>query len=555
MYINKYYKAINDKKIVVNSLVLQEVERLIELQSTENITFDTTLSDTKIEIIERDFEYSNGSGEKFKLTLFQKMFIEAIYSYQYTFEVEVLRDEEFVKEQKTEDLFQEIYLEMARKMGKTELLAVLNLLELMDKRNKNQTLINASLTLEQSNILFTAMRLIAQNSKYGEHFKFYKNSPKRAVFVPKNNTLTMMVSEEDKLQGQKVKNATVDEIHTLREDISPVIKLGMKAQTNPKAIYITTAGVVRDGMYDEFEKNIKRQFKNKELFSRMLKFVYKLEDVSEISNSDNWQKAMPNLGVTYSKEDVLEDVKKAKTSPKLKVQLLTTMFGIKQSANMSYFDMSHATKKEIPAEMLRDKRVIVGVDLAKVNDFACVSIVNYSDEKYYTHIIGMKADNNEQKLATYQKERYDLMIEQGDLTLSSQPVIDQKELVKLTCEYLRENELMPVMVAYDPWFAKTFIEEFGNEFPVDFIEVRQGGQTMAEPFKKIYNDLEVGNVYFESELLSDSIKNVVSRPDANGNLIPNKKNAGNKIDAFAAFFNAYIVMQREGFNDYDWVWN
>jgi phage terminase large subunit-like protein len=555
MYINKYYKAIKDKKIVVNNLVLQEIERLIELQSTENITFDTTLSDTKIEIIERDFEFSNGSGKKFKLTLFQKMFIEAIYSYQYTFEVEVLRDEEFVKEFKTEDLFQEIYLEMARKMGKTELLAVLNILELMDKRNKNQTLINASLTLEQSNILFTAMRLIAQNSIYGEHFKFYKNSPKRAVFVPKNNTLTMMVSEEDKLQGQKVKNATVDEIHTIRDDISPVIKLGMKAQENPKAIYITTAGTTRDGMYDEFEKNIKRQFKNKELFSRMLKFVYKLEDVSEISNSDNWQKAMPNLGVTYSKEDVLEDVKKAKTSPKLKVQLLTTMFGIKQSANMSYFDMSHATKKEIPAEMLRDKRVIVGVDLAKVNDFACVSIVNYSDEKYYTHIIGMKADNNEQKLATYQKERYDLMIEQGDLTLSSQPVIDQKELVKLTCEYLRENELMPVMVAYDPWFAKTFIEEFGNEFPVDFIEVRQGGQTMAEPFKKIYNDLEVGNVYFESELLSDSIKNVVSRPDANGNLIPNKKNAGNKIDAFAAFFNAYIVMQREGFNDYDWVWN
>ena len=555
MYIKKYHDAIKKGKIKVNKYVNQEIERLIELQSAPNIAYDTTLSDKKIEIIERDFEYSNGNGQKFQLTLFQKMFIEAIYSYKYTFETEVLRDDDFVKEMKTEDLFQEIYLEMARKMGKTELIAVLNALELMDKDNKNQTMFNMSLTLEQSNLLFNALKIIINNSVYAEHFKFYANSPKKVVFKPKNNTLTLITSDEDKLQGHKIKNATVDEIHTIPKDISPVLKFGTKSQINPKLIYITTAGVVRDGMYDIIEKKINRQMKNKDLYSRMLKLVYKLDDIKEVNDSDNWQKAMPNLGVTYTKEDIKEDVKNAKIDPELKVQLLTTMFGIKQSSNMSYFDLAHAEKKEIKREMLYDTRVIIGVDLAKVNDFACVAIMNYDQGNYYVHLIGMKADNDEQKLATYQKNRYEKMIETGDLILSSQSVIDQKELVTILTEYLNDNKLEPVLCAYDPWYANTFLEEFQKNFYCDCIEVRQGGKTMADPFRQIYNDFEVGNIYFESELLADSIKNVVSRPDANGNLIPNKKNAGNKIDAFAAMFNAYIVMNREGFKDYDWIFN
>lgn len=538
----EYHQAIISNQVVVPKGVKKEVSRVIELLETGYIYYVSEKVDIYLNYIQNELYYSDFSGEHFVLTLWQRYFIACVYGVKFKTEVTKLNKQTGLKEKIEEEqmFFRKFFLQMGKKSGKTELIAVLSIIELMREENKFQSYYLMAENEKQAKILWKAMAMIIEQSPHKKFFKVNKK-PATIEHTETHNIIEIAISDGLKLQGTKMKTAIVDEVHVLKENIEPTIDNSTKSVKDSKAIYITTAGLVRDGMYDDFADALKRWRKNPH--SRTLQMIYKLDEISELSDRNKWQKALPNIGVTYPEESMLDQVEEARYNPVSKRELLAYFFGLPQSANMSFFEAEHVKLQDLDRNVFVENYCVIGVDLATADDFASASIVTYDKYKFHVHTITIKPAQKSKVMATYKENEYNKFVEREELIVSPSAEIDIMDLAKEVEKFILENDLIIHGLAYDRYYAQEFVSYFKNKYAPRLHPVIQGHRTMAEPLRVLTRDLVKERIVFDNSLLRNAFLSVVTRADANGNLIPSKKNSGgNKIDPFAGFFNAYIFI-------------
>lgn len=551
-YIEQYYNAINTKKIIANKDVTAEVSRVYYLFKTNYIEYNEELPNKYIDYIQGHLKYSNYSGENFNLTLFQKFIIACAYGVYRDFEVTKIDPETGLKVKKIEKqlFFKKFIIQMGKKSGKTELIAALGFIELRRRENKHQSYYLMSENQEQARVLFDALVNIINQSPVKKRFKINKK-PAMILDLDTGNALRIVVGDGVKLQGTKIKTAIVDEFHAIKKSVEPSISLSTKSVSDSKEFYISTAGLISNGMYDELLAKVKRwkeegeeaKKENEPPSNRNLSLIYKLDNPAELSDRKAWEKALPNIGITYSQEDLLDEVKEAQYDAATKRELLAYIFGLPQSASIAFFDKHHAQRRELDPKIMTDHYCVIGADLALSEDFASASIVVYKHGKYHVHVITVKPRKTSKTLAAYKVEQYDKFVMREELYLSESDEIDTMELAKYVHQYIEENELIVTAIAYDRIYSTDFLRYLKERHHTETYAIAQGAMTMAAPFKELAKELAKGNVIHDNSLFEDSILSVVTRSDANGNLIPSKKNSGgNKIDPFAGFFNAYIAI-------------
>lgn len=548
MYINLYKEKIDNEEIIVSERVAYEVNRLMELQEQDNIIVDPDEIHRFIKFAETHFTWSDGTP--MKLALFQKVFLESIYSYKIKFQKTYQRsDGTFYTKEVIEDHFREVYLEMGRKMGKTELIALINIFEMLKCKTKDATFFCASENTEQAKLLINAFNsIISSSSKHKNKFKLKISYPGKVLYKPKNILLQLMPNKYSRYQGIKSECITIDEIHLMKEDPTDDAKNSQKSKINPKIFYITTAGILRNGLYDEMAQKHKDDMKEKNLFSRTLVFKYTLDNINEMNDSNAWAKALPNLGITYSKEEVEADIIEAQRNPKKKIKLITTIFGIPMNSGIAYFKLEHAETKEIPKEIFApDNYIMVGADLSNSRDISAIPLMNYRDGIYYTKLLAFIPQNSWEHLTQDKRDDYRKLVDEGWLIETPSKYIEYDELADYVISIIDEMELYPRGVAFDRWKSTDFMTKMKNRYGRSIgIEIAQGAKTLALPFEQMYKDIDNGKIVFDNPLMADAILNVITKADTNGNLIPDKRHNSQKIDAFAAMLNAYTAMRDVG---------
>jgi len=551
--LKKYKDKITSGDISVNHYVDYEIDRCIALLKEKAIEFDPDLVMDTLDFLEEGFCWSNGSRMRF--TLFQKVFFELKYGFfiNHSKTKQDGNGEEY-QEEVRELFFNEVYLEMGRKMGKTELQAVDVLIRMILLGVPNEEYFNGSVTTEQANTLMDALQGMVSSSRYSEMFKFTKAYPRKCTYIPKNIVFKVIPATFRRFQGIKGASITVDEIHLFTTDPTKDARKSQKASQNPQITYITTAGKIRDGLYDQFERvhidNMKSNYKD----SRLLVLKYVLPSVDEIADPNNWMKALPNLGITYSKEDVASEVREAQSDSVARLALLTTVFGIKQNDVFSYFSEKHTQRRRLPENVFKkfnNGYVVLGVDLATSYDFSSVCYMTYHNGKYYVKMRNVKPRSADEKMALDKQELYKKFVDNGSLLESDGYTIDNKKLAENVVSELDGEGLIPLVVGYDNYFAREFMEVMKRRFGQGVgDEIRQGAMTMSEPLKKLHSDFENGNIIFECPMLAKAIEHVTVQIGKNSEIRPLKGNRDNKIDPFMAMFDAYIAMQRTGLVKY-----
>ena len=112
----------------------------------------------------------------------------------------------------------------------------------------------------------------------------------------------------DKLQGLKVKVATIDEWLSgdVREDVIGAIEQGASkeqgsAENNDYLIVaISSEGTVRNGPGDTTKMELMKILKGEYNAPHTSIWWYKLDSIDEVGNPDMWRKANPNLGKTVT---------------------------------------------------------------------------------------------------------------------------------------------------------------------------------------------------------------------------------------------------------------
>lgn len=361
----------------------------------------------------------------------------------------------------------------------------------------------------------------------------------------------------DKLQGLKVKVATIDEWLSgdIREDVIGAIEQGAakeqgSAENNDYLIVaISSEGTVRNGPGDTIKMELMKILKGEYSAPHTSIWWYKLDNVDEVADPDMWIKANPNLGKTVTYDTYQLDVERMEQAPATVNDILAKRFGIPREGYTYYF-----TYEETIPHRKREyykMRCALGADLSQGDDFCSFTFLFPLRDGSF----GIKTRNyisslTLKKLPNAMRNKYDEFINEGSLIVLECTVLDMMEVYDDLERYIMDCDYDVCCFGYDPYNAKEFISRWELENGAFGIEVvKQGARTESVPLGELKKLSEERMLLFDEQLMMFTMGNCITMEDTNGNRKLLKQRYDHKIDAVAAMMDAYVAykLNKEAF--------
>src|SRR5699024_669400 len=341
--------------------------------------------------------------------------------------------------------------------------------------------------------------------------------------------------DSDTLDGLNVHGALFDEVHAWKDmNLFDVVVDGTTARDNPLIFITSTAGTVREAVYDRLYDecgNVINGYDDDNGYTneRMLPIIYELDKREEWQEEKHWYKANPGLG-TIKKLDALEQkVNKAKATPRLVKNLVTKDFNVPETSGeawLTFEQLNNIEKFDITE--LKPRYGIGGVDLSSTTDLTCATIIFMKEGSTNIYVEQMYWLPEEllDKRETEDKIPYSMWKEKGYLRTSQGNKIHYRDVTEWFVEMQQEKDIYLPWIGYDHWSATYFVEEMKNHFGDEAMEaVQQGYKSLSSPMKSLGADLEADRIiYNNNPILKWCLSNVSYEEDKNGNIRPIKGN-------------------------------
>ena len=530
-YITQYLEEINAGRIIASQRVHKIYARLAaEIADPQSpYAFNEAVAQRPIDFIERFCRHSKGewAGKPLKLMLFQKAFISALFG--------------FVDKATGLRRFREAFLFMARKSGKTELLSAIALYCLIADKEAGAEVYCAATKKAQARILFDeVLNMVKQSPDLSQVLKKRKAD---LYFPLEFSKMQPLGKNADTLDGLNAHLAIIDECHAVKgRELYEVLKQSQSARRQPLFITITTAGTVRESIFDDlygYSCSVVDGSINDDTF---LPVLYELDTKEEWRNPAMWIKANPGLGTIKKLSDLQQRVERAKTSPAELNGLLCKDFNIISNINSAWLTWDAINN---PATFdIKDFKgcyAVGGVDLSITTDLTCATLLmmDKSEIRYVHQMYFLPETAFEERLR--EKIPYGKWKQQGLLRLCSGNTINPSDVTAWFMEMYRELSIIPLWVYYDSYSARYFVEEMqANGFTME--RCIQGAKTLSMPMQQLGADLTAKRVNYNNHpILKWCIANTNIQTDRNANIVPVKRrNPAYRIDGLASLLDAYV---------------
>ena len=537
-YIQAYYNLIVGGQVVVSKKVRKQFDRLInDLNNPGKYHFDLEKATRPIEFVEKFCKHSKGqwAGKPVILDLWQKAIIQSIFGFV---------DDKGIRK------YREALIIVARKNGKSTLLSAIALYMLFADHEGGAQVCCVASKKDQAKIVFTeAKNMVTQSPWLSQLIKKRKSD----LYVPLTfSTFEPLASDSNTLDGLNMHCGIIDELHSLKDrNIYDVSKQSMGARTQPLLLIISTAGFVRENIYDNRYEYADKVLNGMIEDDRFISFIYELDERNEWTKQKCWAKANPGLGTIKSLEYMKNQVKQATDDKSYLPTVLTKDFNIRETGvgswltfetinNTATYDMS----------IFKECYGVGGVDLSSVGDLTCASVLVRKESKWYLiqkyWIPLEKAEQKERE----DKVPYTLWKEKGYVDFCLGNKINYTDVTNWFVELREKYGIYTLWVGFDKWNAQYWQEEMKqNSFVLE--EVIQGALTMSAPMKLLSADLESKIInYNNNPVLKWCLTNTQIEVDKNDNIRPVKgKNTKQRIDGTVSLIDAYVVLQRH-YEDY-----
>ena len=534
-YILEYWDKIQKGEIVACRRLKQQYQKLVdELNNPKDPwVFDIERANQPIEFIERFCKHSKSKwiGKPVKLELVQKAQLQAIYG--------------FVHKETGLRRCREVFTLVGRKNGKSTLKAATGVYMMVGDGEGGSEVYSLATKKDQARIVFTeAVNMVAQSPYLSKHIKKRKTDLYFPITFSKFEPLS---SDSNSLDGLNVHYGIIDELHAIKDrNLYDVIKQAMTAREQPILDIITTAGFVRECIYDsiyDYACNVLDGFVEDE---RFLAFIYELDDREEWTDFRMWEKANPGLGTIKSYEELAANVERAKNDPDFLPTVLTKDFNVRDTVAGTWLTFDQINNTEtFDIEELKGSYAIGGADLSSTTDLSCATLLIMkpnSDKKYCIQQYFLPAELLEQRVRE-DKIPYDKWAQRGLLTLCEGNKINYSDITAWFKKMYEQYQIIPLWIGYDPWNAQYWIQEM-KDLNFNMIEVRQGFKTLSQPMKELAADLMAKRInYNNNPILKWCLTNVNVKRDDNDNIKPIKgKNQRQRIDGAVSLLIAYTVL-------------
>lgn len=518
----KYITDVLSKKIPTCLYIYQAVERFERFRKRKDIWFDVDAVDDCIAFIGTMKHYlGKSAGKPFVLEPWQEFFFANIVGLKWA------RDNTRV--------CREVYLQMARKQGKTAMIAALALYFLIADGEASPEIACLATSREQAHICFDMIGQFAKSLDPNEQdLKHYRNFIK---FPANNGQCKVFSSDSSRLDGLNISLGIIDEAAALKDNLLySVIKSSMGMRLQPLLVQITTPQFdLTSPAYLTYQMGIEVLAEIKENDS-FFPFLFTLDVDDKWDDEDCWIKSNPNLGVTVTKEFLKGEVKNAKNDSTQEVPVKIKNIGIWCSSSMSWIQQELVAQYMQPLswEDFRECTCYIGVDLASVSDFTSMSVMIPKDDKKYfktiTFIPRETLDNHPDS------ELYQRYIREGSMIITPGNVTDYDYILN---QIFTINEIMGIEgVYYDKWNATQFAIT-ATEAGINMQPYSQAVGNFNAPTKEFERLLKEGGLVIDkSSNILWQIGNVELKMDINGNIKPTKEKEKKKIDSVISMITA-----------------
>ena len=510
------------------------------LQPGGKYAFDEEKANRPIEFIERFCRHSKGewAGQPVRLELFQKAFIQALFG--------------FVDRETGLRRYREAFFLVGRKNGKSTLLAGLALYMLIADGEGGAEVYSTATKYAQARLLFDECHnMVKQSPDLSRHMKKRKSD---LYYVPGMAKLQPLSRNSDSLDGLNASFVIMDELHGVKDrNLYEVMRQSQSARRQPLLVMITTAGTVRECIFDDMYNHACAVADGAITDDTFLPILYELDRRDEWMEPDAWMKANPSLGAIKKRDDLTIKVQRAKQNPVELSGVLCKEFNIRETVQSAWlsFDAINCTDT-FDMEEFRGAYCIGGVDLSITTDLTCASLLMMkrgSDKKYIAQMYWLPADSLQERVKR-DKIPYDKWFERGLLRLCAGNSISYSDVTQWFMDMVKQYELFPAWVYYDSYSARYFVEEMQMQ-GFNMVRCIQGAKTLSLPMQMLGTDLQAHRVnYNNNPILKWCLTNTGIQTDRNGNIVPVKNQSPKqRIDGTAALLDCYVGLY-EHYNEF-----
>ena len=576
-YYGQFREAVIRGEIPVCKEISMEMNRIDELIEDPNYWYDDEAIDGFIAYCENELTLTNGE-DLYLLDTF-KLWAEQIFGWYRFVHRSVYvpgkdgRGGYYVNKRIKKRLINKQYLIVARGAAKSMYASVIqNYFLNIDAATTYQ--ITTAPTMKQADEVMSPIRTAISRAR-GPLYKFLTDgslqnttgsqanrvklaSTKKGIqnFIT-NSMLEVRPMSIDKLQGLRVRCATVDEWLSgdIRENPIQAIEQGADkeqgtAENNDWLIVaISSEGTVRNGSGDTIKMELSKILKGELYAPNTSIWWYKLDSIDEVSDPEMWVKAQPNLGKTVNYETYQLAVERAEKVPAERNDILAKRFGIPMEG-FTYFFTYEETQPHRKKDFWR-LPCSMGIDLSQGNDFCAFSFLfPLSRGEFGVKTRNYISELTLMKLPGAMRQKYEEFIKEGSLIVMPGTILDMMEVYDDLDQHIIESQYDVRCVGYDPYNAREFIERWERENgPYGIEKVIQGAKTESVPLGELKKLAEERMLLFDEELMSFTMGNCITIEDSNGNRKLLKKRYEAKIDAVSALMDAFVAwkLNKEAF--------
>lgn len=533
----QYAHDVLDGKVVAGELVKLACARFLRFLEDERYEFRPEAVDRVVRFI-RHLRHTTGQqhgGKPFILEPWQEFMVAGVFGF-------------FHKDDGTR-LTKSVYVQIARKCGKTALSAAIACYGLIADREPSSEVDLVANSREQAQVAFTFCSNYAKGlNPKGNRLKIYRN---KIEFPEMLSRLTLYASDSSKMDGHNSHMALLDEFHESKDGgrMRDVLVSSMAMRENPLMVIITTAGFDKSGpcyatrtVCTEILRGLKED-------DSQFALIYELDEGDDWTDESVWKKANPNLDITVRRKFLREQVLKARNNPIEEVGIKTKNFNVWCDAEMTWIPDHYITSasQDFRLTDFKGMDAWVGIDLSATSDLTALGLVIPDGEKYYFYARYYVPE------AALQEGRYKVLYNEwrrrGLITVTPGNVTDYDYILNDLVELSKLLNLQ--RIAYDAWNATQFViyaEEAG--LPMEpFSQALGNFNRCTKEMERLM--LSGRAVIHNNEINRFCFRNVVLKMDHNQNAKPSKSDPSKKVDGVIAMLESLgVMLTSPGYNNF-----
>lgn len=554
-YIYRYYQQIQDGSVTVGKWIRLIFDYLVKGIEEKAFFFDQKKADKAITWIETHCFHTEGvlAPGAFLLADWQKAILSAIFG---------IVDEGGLRQ------FRECLLVVGRKNGKSLFASAIGRY-IWREEGFGTRVYTIAPKLDQAEIIYNniwVMTTLDPEYQREKEIASQKDVHKKKInnddhlerhrmtdlCIPKtNSTVKKIAFSAKKSDGFNPSLAICDEVAAWEGDNGlkqyEVLKSGMGARPEGLLLSCTTSGYINDSIFDELVKRSTRFLLGDSKETKLLPFLYMIDDIEKWNDINELRKSNPNLGTSVSVPYMLEEIAVAEGSLSKKTEFITKYCCLKQSSSLAFIPaklVEDASGEHLDLMDFSDSYCILGLDLSQTRDLsACVCVIEKGGELYVFAQFFLPTEKIDE--ATQRDGvPYQIYIQRGLLTPSGDNFIDYNDCYKWFTDLVEKYHLYPLWLGYDRYSAQYLITQL-QTYGIHCDDVFQG-ENLYPILQTILGLLEdrkmhIGdNDLLKIHMLNAAVKMSVER--GRGKLVKLTPNA--HIDGMAALADAMTVRSK-----------